>query len=414
MSKHRWITVAIAVGLVGLGPGCRSTPAVPDSAYGQTSQPAEQGWIYQQLVSRQPTGPLPDDDDAIRRASTDHPLSESYKVKADDDDSGFLSGLAPDHIRQTYRQWIGKGPNEGLAHALYQEGMDLYRDRRYDEAAAKFEEAGLRWPKSPLEEDSLFMLGESYFFADRYSSANDVYEQLIKEYQYTKHLDVVVHRLFAIGRYWEHLSMDEYWWRLNFTDKAEPLIDTFGYALRAFDVIRLNDPTGPLADASIMAQANAHFVRGQYEDAAYNYDLLRKEYAKSPYQVQAHLLGIKSKENIYQGPMYDATVLKDADQIAKQALSQFGPQLGNDRQYVVDTRNRIHEEMANRDLVLGQFYEKKLCYGSAKFYYADLIKNYPRTPAAEAARERLQQIKDYPDEPPNHFKWLTDLFGTKK
>jgi outer membrane protein assembly factor BamD (BamD/ComL family) len=225
---------------------------------------------------------------------------------------------------------------------------------------------------------------------------------------------VVVHRLFAVGRYWEHLSLDEYWWRLNFTDKNEPLIDTFGYALRAFDVIRLNDPTGPLADASIMAEGNAHFVRGQYEDAAYNYDLLRKEYPKSPYQVQAHLLGIKSKENIYQGPMYDATVLKDADQIAKQALSQFGPQLGNDRQYVVDTRNRIHDELANRELVLAQFYEKKQCYGSAKFCYAELIKNYPRTRFAEAAQERLQQIKDYPDEPPNHFKWLTDLFGTKK
>ena len=74
MSKHRWIAVAAAaVGLVGLGPGCASTPAVPGSAYAQTSQPAEQGWIYQQLVSQQPTGPLPDDDDAIRRASADHP-----------------------------------------------------------------------------------------------------------------------------------------------------------------------------------------------------------------------------------------------------------------------------------------------------------------------------------------------------
>ena len=163
-----------------------------------------------------------------------------------------------------------------------------------------------------------------------------------------------------------------------------------------------------------MAEGNAHFVRGQFEDAAYSYDLLRKEYPKSQYQLQAHLLGIKSKENIYQGPMYDATVLKDADQIAKQSLIQFGPQLGNERQYVVDTRNRIHEEMANRDLVLAQFYEKKSCYGSAKLTYAQLIKDFPRTPAAEAARERLQQIKDYPDEPPNYFKWLTDLFGAKK
>jgi outer membrane protein assembly factor BamD (BamD/ComL family) len=413
MSKHRWIAVAAAVSLVGFGPGCCSTPAIPDAAYGQTGQPPEQGWIYQELAPHQPTGPLPDDEGAVRRASADKPLDETFKSKSDDD-SNFFDALAPDHIRKTYRAWIGKGPNEGLARALYQEGMDLYRDRRYDEAVEKFDEAGLRWPDSPLEEDSLFMLGESYFFADRYSSANDVYEQLLKQYQYTRHLDVVVHRLFAVGRYWEHVSVDQYWWQLNFTDKNLPIIDTFGYSMKAFDMIRLNDPTGPLADSSVMAQANANFRRERYEDAAYNYDLLRKEYPKSQYQVQAHLLGIKSKEAIYQGPMYDATVLKDADQIAKQALTQFGPQLGNERQYVVDTRNRIHEEMANRDMVLAQFYEKKQCYGSAKFYYAQLIKDFPRTPAAEAARERLQQIKDYPDEPPNHFKWLTDLFGAKK
>ena len=154
------------------------------------------------------------------------------------------------------------------------------------------------------------MLGESYFFADYYSASNNVYEQLIKQYQYTRHLDVVVHRLFAIGRYWEHLSKNEYWWRLNFTNKTEPLIDTYGYAVRAFDVIRLNDPTGPLADASLMAEGNAHFVREQYEDADYNYNLVRKEYPKSQYQVQAHLLGMREKEKIYQGPMYDATVLR--------------------------------------------------------------------------------------------------------
>jgi outer membrane protein assembly factor BamD (BamD/ComL family) len=413
MSQHGWIAVAAALGVAGLGPGCVSTPAVPDAAYAQSGQPAEQGWIYQQLISHQPTGPLPDDDSAVHHASAEKPLDDAYKAKTDDE-PGFFDSLAPDHIRKSYRVWVGKGPNEGLARALYQEGMDLYRDRRYDEAADKFEEAGLRWPESPLEEDSLFMCGESCFFADRYSKANDIYEQLLKQYQYTRHLDVVVHRLFAIGRYWEHLSLDQYWWQLNFTDKSLPLIDTFGYSLRAFDVIRLNDPTGPLSDASVMAQANANFARERYEDAAFDYDLLRKEYPKSRYQVQAHLLGMESKERIYQGPMYDATVLKDADQIAKQALTQFGPQLGNDRQYVIDTRNHIHDEMANRELVLAQFYEKKSCYGSAKFYYAQLMKDFPRTPAAETARQRLQQIKDYPDEPPNYFKWLTDLFGVKK
>ena len=59
--------------------------------------------------------------------------------------------------------------------------------------------------------------------------------------------------------------------------------------------MRLNDPTGPLADASLMALGNAYFRRGQYENAAYNYDLLSKEYPNSKYQVKAHVLGFRPR-----------------------------------------------------------------------------------------------------------------------
>ncbi len=67
----------------------------------------------------------------------------------------------------------------------------------------------------------------------------------------------------------------------NVTDKSKPLFDTFGYAIQAYERIRLNDPRGPLADASLMALGNAYFRHGHYEEAAYNYDLLRKEYPNS-------------------------------------------------------------------------------------------------------------------------------------
>ena len=30
------------------------------------------------------------------------------------------------------------------------------------------------------------------------------------------------------------------------------------------------------------------------------------------------------------------------------------------------------------------------------------------------ARGRMDEIKNFPDEPPNHFKWLTDSFGDKR
>ena len=86
-----------------------------------------------------------------------------------------------------------------------QEGQALFRAKKYKEAGAKFATAADRWPDTPLEEDALFLQGESEFFSDQYPKAHDTYGGLLKKYTNTRHLDVVVRREFAMGRYWEQL-----------------------------------------------------------------------------------------------------------------------------------------------------------------------------------------------------------------
>jgi outer membrane protein assembly factor BamD (BamD/ComL family) len=159
-----------------------------------------------------------------------------------------------------------------------------------------------------------------------------------------------------------------------------------------------------------MAMGNANFTRGRYEDAAQHYDTLRKEYPNSEFQVPAHLLGLQAKLRTYQGGLYDGAPLEEADQIARQALTQFGRELGPEKDRLLDATKEISEKKAERDWAMGQFYERKGCYGAARYYYIDLIKNYPLTRHAEIARKRLAEIRDRPDVPPNRFKWLTNLF----
>ena len=202
----------------------------------------------------------------------------------------------------------GYGPDEKIA-AGCREGRRrrCSATKKYKEAAAKFATAADRWPDSPLEEDALFLQGESEFFADQYPKAHDTYGGLLKKYANTRHLDAVVRREFAIGRYWEQLYDSHPTWPIapNVTDNSRPLFDTFGYAVQAYERVRQYDPTGPLADASLMALGNAYFRRGQYEEAAHNYDLLRKEYPNSKHQMKAHLLGLQAHMRKYQGTYYD-------------------------------------------------------------------------------------------------------------
>jgi outer membrane protein assembly factor BamD (BamD/ComL family) len=336
--------------------------------------------------------------------------------KADDDDEWDISHLAPDYTWKKMKQAIGWGPDEKLATAAYERGQALFRDKKYDEAAAEFYTATWRWPESTMEEDAMFLMAESYFFSDHYGKAQDSYTNLLKEHSNTRYLDTIVARLFAIGTFWEQLDLQTHHWPLtpNITDQTQPLFDTIGNALACYSLVWTHDPTGPLADAALFRVANAHFRRGEWEDAADHYKLLRNNHPKSKYQKDAHLLEIQARLRIYQGPLYSVLPLKDAQEIADQTLRQFPGQLGPEEQRVRETIATMVEQRAEREWAVAQYYDKKAEYRAAREYYKVILEKYPKTSFAPRAATRLDEIKPLPDEPPNHFLWLTDAFGKGK
>ncbi|MGD0898256.1 MAG: tetratricopeptide repeat protein [Thermoguttaceae bacterium] len=338
------------------------------------------------------------------------------KPKSDDDDGWDISNLAPDKIWKNMRAAAGYGPDEKIARAAFQEGLALMRQKKFDEAAAKFDVASDRWPDSTLEEDSLFLLGECYFFADRYSKAYDAYANLLKKRDNTRHLDTVMLRQFLIGRYWDQMDVHAHHWPItpNFTDKTLPLFDTGGNAVGSYEQVRLHDPTGPLADSAVKATADYEFRNGHWEEAAGKYDDLRQHFPKSRFQKDAHILGLQSVMRIYQGPCYYKGPLDRAKDIADQTLTQFRGKLGDEERYVTDTRAHIIEMQADREWAMARYYDKKKHYGAARRYYKTLIDNYPRTPRAEQAQKRLQEIRGEPDTPPDHFAWLTGMFERQR
>jgi outer membrane protein assembly factor BamD (BamD/ComL family) len=464
------------LGLLAINCGCASVPPVPESARNAPPQPAAQGsgsnsdpyegWLYESLSSKKDNAPVAQPStsqqkppSAVTPASVNipaTPLSAAnqpasppvtqptngivqaytpppaaaaaggtsiYGAKAlakgpkkEAEKKGFeLSDMAPENLYKIAKKAAGYGPDEKIARQNLEEGRALFQQKNYGEAIGKFKTAADRWPDTALEEDAMFLLGESYYFSDQYPRAKDTYDELLKKHDNTRYLDTVMAREYAIGLYWQQLYQKDHLWPVvpNVTDKSRPLFDTFGYSIKSYEQIRMHDPTGPLADDSIWATANAYFVAGMYEDAAYNYDLLRKEYPTSEFQAKAHLLDLQAKLHVYQGKDYDAVPLKEADDIARQSLTQFGTQLGDEKERVARTAKEIVEKKAEREWTMGQFYEKKRYYGSARFYYQGLINDYPTTQFAQKARERLEQIRGYPDVPPNHFKWLTSLFPSE-
>ena len=318
------------------------------------------------------------------------------------------------NIKKRWKKMTGRGPDEEIARQALADGDALFREGRYRDAIPKYKSAIDRWPDSDIEEDAMWQLAECLFFTDQYPRAEDAYDELVKKYANTQHLDRIARRQFVIGQYWIALDQKNHLPVIlpNVVDRSRPLFDTRGRALKAFDHVRINDPRGPLADDSLMAQANAHFLDRQWLDADYFYGLLRSDYPDSEFLLEAHVLGLQAKLRAYQGPGYEGSALDEAEVLADQVLVQFPDKLSPEESARMEkTRAEIAALQAQRLWDRAEFYAKGKHYTSARMYYAMIAKDYPATQLAQQARGRFDRIRDLADASDDPFPALSRMLN---
>jgi outer membrane protein assembly factor BamD (BamD/ComL family) len=338
-------------------------------------------------------------------------ISSEYQAGPRDIGWDYFRG---ENVNKRWKKLVGRGPNETVARKALAEADTLFRAGKYREAIPKYKQVVDRWPDSALEEDGLWQLAECLFFTDQYPKAEDRYDELVKKYANTRHLDRIAQRQFIIAQYWVAVDQRDHLPVIvpNLFDRSRPLFDTQGRALKAYDHVRINDPRGPLADDSIMAQANAHFLDRQWLDADYFYGLLRSEYPDSDFLLQAHLLGLQAKLRAYQGPGYEGGILDEAEILAEQLLVQFPDQLTReDEDRVQKARGEIASQLALRHWQRAEFYAKGKHYSSARIYYALIARDYPKTMLAQQARQKFDTIKDLEDVSDDPFPLLTRVLN---
>lgn len=327
----------------------------------------------------------------------------------------YLSGrnVAADIPYAKELPWIGApDPSKKAAESIFGRAERLFAEKDYASARTQYEKAADRFPGSSIEEDALFKVAECYFFEDKYPDAFEGYEALLVNYKRSKYLDTAVSRQFAIGRYWQkrYEKDPESVLTPNLIDKTRPFNDLQGSAMRAFEKVRLNHPTGSLADDSLMATATANFLRRRYDDADYYYGLVRQEYPGSEHQYQAHVLGIQAKIRRYQGPKYEGTCLKEAKKLIEQTLRQFREMSPEERKRMQKLHAQVSSNLAMRDVELAKFYSAKGFHGAARNYYNLVVDEFPHTEVAQQAENQIEEIKGKPSTPPPRFTWISALF----
>ncbi len=315
-----------------------------------------------------------------------------------------IPGLAP---RPVDKELARKEYIEG--DALFEKAKVAEGEERrslFRQAAKKYISAGKNWVSSALEQDSYLMTAESYFFAEDYSKAEDYYVKLVKEYPRTRYQDRVDQRRMEIGLYW--LQFKDQFYHVNLTDNKRPWNDTPNHGKRVLEKMRLDNPTGKLADDVTMELANTQFKRENWNEALDLYRDLISTYPDSRHQFDAHFLGVKAAMQSYQGAEYSEEPLLQASKMIKQMTRQFPDQSQGQMEHIRSAYAEVVYHRAEREYSKAQYRYNKGEAKSARIYCTNLLANdeFKDTPFAQRAKEMLQKLEGMPSEPVQPLGWL--------
>jgi len=342
---------------------------------------------------------------------------------ARDGDRLLIDDLAPSQIATTWKTRFGglQGQAASVKHyeqgqALYEQGISLMEQAPdgnqhqavFTDAANKFRLASAAWSDSAVDEDALYFQGESYFFADRYVQSNRAFEKLIADFDGSKHMDMAENRRYSIALYW--LQLAETQSALSVNDPKRPKVGLAKEARRILHQIRMDDPTGRLADDAAMSLAKAFVKAEMYYEASDTLEDLRKNYPASEYQFDAHMLELEAQLASYQGASYDDGPLKQSDRLLKSIVKTFPQQAKGELPYLEKQSARIQNLIGERDLTLGEYFERRGENLAARFHYQKVQDQFDGTAVAEEVESRIAEAAKKPDRPGQHAKWLVDLF----
>jgi outer membrane protein assembly factor BamD (BamD/ComL family) len=321
----------------------------------------------------------------------------------------WIPGLGPKIVNKDLARSLKKEADDEWNSAVALEGEE--RRKALRSAAKKYLAASKNWASSALEQDCLWQTAECYYYAEDYYKAENYYAKLLKEYPRNRYQDRLDQRRMEIGQFW--LKFKDEFYHINLTDNKRPWNDTRKHGVRVLEKMRLDNPTGRLADDVTMELANTAFQKENWHDALDTYGDLISTYPDSPHQFEAHMLGIKAALMSYNGPEYSDDSLEKAEKMIKQIVRQFRSEAEKEREKIQDAFNEVRYRRAERIYTLANYRFNRSEAKAARIECTKILEEYGDTPFAEKARQIMEKTGGMPDEPVQQMKWLSDLFPSR-
>ncbi len=257
-------------------------------------------------------------------------------------------------------------------------------------------------------EEALYYQADCERLQGKYSRAAEIYNLLLGSYPMGKHSQQARERLFDIANYWlddtraymeacREKKEGKRWWvwpmaPVSF-EKAKPLFDTEGHAVRMLEQVYITDPQGPLAEKALFYLGSVKFFREDYKEADHYFHQLVTHHPNGKLAPEALRYCVICKQMSTGGSEYDGRVLGEAVDMLNIAQASY-PELARDKsEFIMHQRYSITQQQADGDWKVAQFYERVGRPASAYFYYELVRRRYHGSEYARKAEERMARLK---------------------
>lgn len=264
----------------------------------------------------------------------------------------------------------------------YEVAKAYYVAKSYEAAVREFKKLLKRYPKSREAAESQYYLGLIEEEKGNLYEAYLAYQQVIDKYPFSERIQEIIEREYAIGEMFVS----------GVKRKALGVpLPVENPAIEIFAKVVDNSTFGPLAAKAqyklgLVLKGLARY--GEAEDA---FDKVIKNYPDSEWVAAAKFQLASCRAEESQGPDYDQGTMKEAKQQFEEFLRDHPDAVLSDQ--AVATVEKLQAKEAQGAFRIAGFYEKQKAWEAAAIYYNEIVRNYPDSPLAARAVERLAVIE---------------------
>ena len=246
-----------------------------------------------------------------------------------------------------------------------------------DKAYGPLKKAARKYRDTYVGEAAEYYVAEYWYMKKRWTDAFDCYEELLERYPGASRLREIVDREYEIGKKIMNTPSQWKWrsWRL-------------ANATHVFERMILHNPSGPRADDAQILIGDCYLERCKWEEAYQAYTTLIEDYPQSEWVPLA-----RYRSGL--GRFRQAEFTEDKKELLIDATRAFQVYLRSyPRGALADRARAMMKRARSREAALqwraARLYERTDKPWAAAYVLKRLVKTYPATAWAGAARRRLK------------------------